>query len=169
MFTTRNFLFGVIAGLFALDASAQDVSKSPSERQTVSADSACPRRPLSIYFASGQSTASPQAQALITKIGETATTCQPDRVDLIARINTAVDGQRALAVALERLNTVAADLVSHGLPADHIRVAALSAPQGPPLNQIDVLFSTVAKDGLSPEDTPKPASSSDRVVIEEAI
>ncbi len=136
-----------LAGFFAGGANAQ-------EPQTASVSS-CPRGALSIYFASGDATASPQAQALIGKIGETASSCGPDRVDLIARIDTATDGDRAVAVALERLGTVAADLVSHGLSADRIRVAALSAvnPQGPRLNQIDVVFS---KDNQPADDTQPP-------------
>lgn len=148
-----------VAGLFAGAASAQE--------QSPSAVSACPRGPLSIYFASGDSTASPQAQALIGKIGETATSCQPDRIDLIARIDTATDGDSAVAVALARLNTVVANLVSHGLSADHIRVAALSSvnPQEPMLNQIDVVF---AKDDAAADDT-SPAAPNVRAVLDGSI
>ena len=44
----------------------------------------CPPTPVSVYFASGEVTASPQTQALLGKIRQTATSCQPDRIDLVA-------------------------------------------------------------------------------------
>ena len=148
---TRIIRLACVAGLFAAGANAQE----PQDSQTVSTTS-CPRGAVSIYFASGDATASPQAQALIGKIGETATSCQPDRVDLVARIDVTTDGDKAVAVALERLGNVAADLVSHGLSPDRIRVAALSAVnlQGPRLNQIDVLFS---KDNQPADEVPPPS------------
>jgi len=78
------------------------------------------------------------------KIGETATSCEPDHIDLVAHFDPSADGQRAVAVALERLSTVAADLVSQGFSADRIRIAAqaVKASEVPVghLNQIDVLF-----------------------------
>ena len=61
-------------------------------------ESACPGAPLSLYFASGDVTASPQTDVLIGRIGETATTCQADRIDLIAHIDATADGDRAVRV-----------------------------------------------------------------------
>jgi hypothetical protein len=118
---------------------------SDAEAQTSTATSAtCPRGALKIYFASGGVTASPQAQALIGKIGETATSCEPDHIDLVAHFDPAVDGLRAVTVALERLSTVSADLVSQGFSASRIRIAAQAVKAGEVpvghLNQIDVLF-----------------------------
>lgn len=104
----------------------------------------CPRGALKIYFASGDVTASPQAQALMGKIGETATSCEPDHIDLVAHFDPGADGERAVAVALERLWTIAADLMSQGLPANRIRIAAQAVKAGEVpvgrLNQVDVLF-----------------------------
>lgn len=103
----------------------------------------CPRTPLSIYFASGDVTASPQAEELLGRIGETLNSCAPDRIDLIAHIDASVDGARAVTVALQRLNMVAGDLVARGLPADRIRVAARAPEAGEPVvgpNQINILF-----------------------------
>jgi len=104
---------------------------------------ACPPAPLSIYFASGDIKASPQTEALIVRIGDTATRCQADSIDLVAHIDFKVDGERAVTVALERLAKVARDLVARGLPADRIRVAARAPMQGEPVagpNQINVLI-----------------------------
>jgi hypothetical protein len=135
---------------------------SGADAQTSAATSAsCPRGALRIYFASGGVTASPQAQALMGKIGETATSCQPDRIDLVAHFDPSADGERAVAVALERLSTVAADLVSQGFSADRIRVAAqaVKASEVPVgrLNQVDVLFRKASEtpDG---SDEPAPAA-----------
>ena len=120
-----------ISAVFATSVAAQ------------SPETACPRAPLSIYFASGDVTASPQAQELLGRIGETLNSCAPDRIDLIAHIDASVDGARAVTVALQRLNMVAGDLVARGLPADRIRVAARAPDAGEPVvgpNQINILF-----------------------------
>ena len=122
-------------------------------------EAACPRAPLSIYFASGDVTASPQAQELLGRIGETLNSCAPDRIDLIAHINASVDGARAVTVALQRLNMVAGDLVARGLPADRIRVAARAPDAGEPVvgpNQINILFRKV--EPAADVETPMPVS-----------
>jgi hypothetical protein len=113
--------------------------------QTVSSASeyvSCPRGRLSIYFASGETTASPEAEVLIGRISETAANCQPDGIDLLARIDARVDGERAVTLALARLSAVADDLIAQGVAVERIRIAAQTAGSGSgsTLNQIDVLF-----------------------------
>lgn len=115
----------------------------------------CPRARLSIYFASGETTATPEALALIGRIGETAADCQPDAIDLVARVDSRVDGDRALALALARLSEVADDLVEQGISIERIRVAAqASGGAASAINQIDVLFrksvSEVAEEVVAP-------------------
>ena len=134
------------------------LSGAGAQAQTVSSASeyvSCPRGRLSIYFASGEATASPEAEALIGRISETAATCQPDGIDLVARIDASVDGERAVTIALARLAAVADDLIAQGVPVERIRVAAQATglPQASTLNQIDVLFrkaGETAKDVASP-------------------
>ncbi|MDP3738687.1 MAG: hypothetical protein Q8R02_14925 [Hyphomonadaceae bacterium] len=132
----RSLAFVCVATGIHLVSAASAVAQSAP-------DTSCPRAPLSIYFASGDVTASPQAQELLGRIGETVTSCAPDRIDLIAHIDASVDGARAVTVALQRLNMVAGDLVARGLPADRIRVAARAPEAGEPVvgpNQINILF-----------------------------
>lgn len=119
----------------------------------------CPRARLSIYFASGETTATPEALALIGRIGETAADCQPDGIDLVARVDFRVDGDRALALALARLSEVADDLVEQGISVERIRVAAqASGGTASAINQIDVLFRKsaveVADDVVAPPANP---------------
>lgn len=115
------------------------------EAQTVSSASEyvpCPRGRLSIYFASGETAASPEAEALIGRISQTAAICQPDGIDLVARIDARVEGDRAVTLALARLAAVADDLIAQGVAVDRIRVAAQTTAATPAstLNQIDVMF-----------------------------
>jgi hypothetical protein len=146
------------AGLLAL-ASAGAGAQTAAGSNTAAS---CPRGALKIYFASGDVTASPQAQALIGKIGDTATSCEPDHVDIVARFDPNMDGDRAVTVALERLSTVVADLVSRGLSVDRIRISARAVKAGeyPPghLNQVDVLFRKAAETGEAQEMEPAPAA-----------
>jgi hypothetical protein len=141
-------------------ADAQVASALPA------AAASCPRGPVSIYFAAGETTASPQAQALLGKIGETVGICQPDRIEVVARVFVDENGQddegdMAMSLALKRLSLVADDLMARGLPADRIHVSALAAAPGtspgPGLHQIEILFQ---KDG----DLPDPPTASERVV-----
>ena len=114
-----------------------------AQTATAAQPTSCPGAPLSIYFAAGDVSTSPQAQELIGRIGETAATCHADRIDLVAHIDAKVDGDRAVTVALERLNRVAGDLVARGLPADRIRIAARAPEVGEMVagpNQVNVLI-----------------------------
>ena len=134
-------------GILALAAGIHLVSAGAAAAQTVdpaAASDACPRNILKIYFASGDVSASPETEALIGRIGETASACGPDNLDLIAHFDVRVDGDRAVSLALERLARVAEDLVAQGISADRIRIAARAVKAGEAatasLNQVDVLF-----------------------------
>jgi hypothetical protein len=127
-------LSGALAGISVLAATAG--AEAP---QTVY----CPRGPVTVYFASGVATSTPQVEALIGKIGDTAASCQADRIDLVAHIDPGVDGEGAASVALERLKLLTRDLEARGLPAERIRFAAQSAIEGAPVagfSQVDVVF-----------------------------
>lgn len=144
----------VVAGFAATFAPVSAQTAPPAGLATAASAVACPRGPVSIYFASGDVTASPQTRALLGKVGETAGSCQPDHVDLVARIHvndrdSVAEGDSALAIALERLSLVADDLVAHGLPSDRIRISAVAAEPGqsPPMNQVEIVF---RKDGEAP-------------------
>ena len=149
MLSRRSRKVGVVTmmrsfGLACALAGVHLVAATGAMAQTASAVQpvSCPGAPLSIYFAAGDVSTSPQAQELIGRIGETAETCHADRIDLIAHID-AKDGQRAVTVALERLNRVAVDLVAQGLPADRIRIAARAPEVGEMVagpNQVNVLI-----------------------------
>jgi hypothetical protein len=124
-----------VAGAFLLPASAT--------AQKAASEASCPRAPVSIYFASGDVNGSPEALALLVRIGDTATRCEADTIDLIAHIDPQADGDRAVTVALERLNKVARDLIGRGLPAGRIRIAARAPEPGEPVagpNQINVVI-----------------------------
>jgi hypothetical protein len=123
------------------------VSLAPAAAQEVTAQPAvdlCPSNALRIYFASGAVTVSPQTEALIGKIGETASSCAADHLDLIAHFDTEADGKRAVAVALERLALITDDLIAKGISPDRIRIAVRAVKTGEvasaSLNQIDVMF-----------------------------
>ena len=86
------------------------------------AQSSCPRGPVSVYFATGDVVPSPQTQAVLGKVRETAGECAADRFDILAHVDAA-EGEHALGLALERLKLVADQLVALGLPAGEIRLA----------------------------------------------
>src|SRR5689334_21088374 len=134
-------------GILAAIAGIHLISAGAAAAQTVepaTASDACPRNILKIYFASGDVNASPETEALIGRIGEAASTCTPDNLDLIAHFDVRVDGDRAVSLALERLAKVADDLLAQGISADRIRIAARAVKAGEAatasLNQVDVLF-----------------------------
>jgi hypothetical protein len=131
----RSIGLVIAATAFAAHAQAQS--------STAASEASCPRAPVSIYFASGDVTGSPEALALVVRISDTATRCEADTIDLIAHIDPQADGDRAVTVALERLNRVARDLIARGLPAGRIRIAARAPEPGEPVagpNQINVVI-----------------------------
>lgn len=163
-------LTSATAGLLALASASAGAQTAQASNPTANAAASCPRGVVKIYFATGDVTASPQAQALIGKIGETATDCEPDHIDIVARFDPKADGDRAITVALERLSMVVADLVSRGLSVDRIRIAAQAVKSGdyPPghLNQVDVLF---RKGGDIPEEVEPAPVAPTRTFRSEAI
>ena len=129
-----SLVAAVALALVGTGAGAQTLSSAPEY-------ASCPRGTLSSYFASGETVASPQALVLIGRISETAASCQPDGSDLVARIDSRVDGERAVSRALARLSASADDLVAKGVAVERIRVVAQAAGSpAPSLTQIDVLF-----------------------------
>jgi hypothetical protein len=113
----------------------------------------CPHGPVTVYFASGAATATPQVEALIGKIGDTAASCEADRIDLVAHIDPGIDGEGAASVALERLKLMMKDLVARGLPVDRIRFAAQAPVEGEPaarFSQVDVVFRKADIDDAPP-------------------
>jgi hypothetical protein len=156
------------SALLALTGRAAFAQLPPNPEPSAAAiDTSCPHGRLSIYYASGEASASPQAEALISLIGDHARSCSADGLDLIARIDSRVDGEHAIALALQRLNAVAADLVAHGIPVEHIRVAAQSAPglSAPGLSHVDVIFRKT--DDASAVAAPAPAVA--RAILSDAI
>lgn len=156
---------------FLCAAAALVLSGTVAGAQTPTASSefaSCPRGRLSIYFASGDTTASPQALDLLGRISETAASCHPDGIDLVARIDSRVDGEQAMSLALARLTAVAADLVANGVPVERIRVAAQAGKgaAAPSLTQIDVLF---RKAGETIDDVASPPPAPEHVAPSQAI
>lgn len=124
-------------------AAAGLVLGSAGAMAQAASDASCPRAPVSIYFASGDVAGSPEAEALLVRIGDTATRCEADIIDITAHIDPGADGDRAVTVALERLNKVARELIARGLSAGRIRIAARAPEPGEPVagpNQINVVI-----------------------------
>lgn len=159
----RTFKFLCAIAVLALSGTGAGAQTVPASSEYAS----CPRGRLSIYFASGDTTASPQALVLIDRVSETASSCHADGIDLVARVDTRVDGENAMSLALARLNAVSADLVAKGVPVERIRVAAQAA-KGPsaPLIQIDVLF---RKTSETVDDVAGPPPAPERVAPSQAI
>ena len=150
--------------LGALSVSAACVASSAA--QTVPRESevaSCPRGGQSVYYARGEASPSEQATLLITRIGEQASRCQPDGIDLITEIDTEREGQAAIRIAMARLNQVADALIAGGYPADRIRLAAQASADKdmrPPMGGITVYFrqsETTAGEASAPSRPAAPA------------
>lgn len=146
--------FGYLAASAAVFVSG--VGAAAQTASSASEYASCPRGRLSIYFASGETKTSPEAIILIDRISETAASCQPDGIDLVARVDKRVDGDQAMSLALARLAAVSDDLVAKGFSVDRIRVAAQAVGMTPEtqLNQIDVIF---RKTGNGADDVASPS------------
>jgi hypothetical protein len=122
------------------------VCSAPGLAQTAPRGSevvSCPRGGLSVYYARGEASPSEQAVLLIARIGEEASRCQPDGIDLVTEIDGDRDGEGAISLAMARLNNVAEKLVAGGYPVDRIRLAAQSSLDKdlrPPMGVITVYF-----------------------------
>ncbi len=100
-----------------------------------------------IYYPHGEATPTEQAELVISRIGEEATRCRPEAIDLVSRIDPGAEGANAVSLAMSRLNGVAEALVASGFPADRIRVAAQGDEAAigetlarSPMSEIVVLF-----------------------------
>lgn len=138
------------------------------ETSSAGVEPACPHGRLSIYYASGEADASPQAEALIGLISDHAARCNADGVDLIARIDTRVDGENALSLALERLGAVAANLAAKGVPVERMRIAAQAAktPASSSIAEVDVIF---RKSSAETPEVAAPAPVQPRLMASDAI
>ncbi len=85
--------------------------------------SSCPTGAVSVYFAPGESLASVETVDLIGRVGEVATECNADGVDLVAWVDPA-EGQAAMSLALDRLKLVSQRLSDSGLASGRMRVGA---------------------------------------------
>lgn len=112
--------------------------------QTVeqSAATSCPSEPMSVYFASGETALSDEGRLLVGRLVEHAVACRPDGIDIITRINSGVDGDRAVALALTRLSDLSQDFVAQGVSPDSIRVAAHPGDDifPPGMCEVEVIF-----------------------------
>ena len=112
--------------------------------QTVEATAAtaCPGEPMSLYFASGETSLSEEGRLLVNRLVDHAVACRPDGIDLVTRINPGVDGDRAVALALARLSDISQDLVTGGVSPNSIRVAAQPGSDvfPPGMSEVEVFF-----------------------------
>ncbi len=119
---------------------------------------------MSVYFASGESVVSAAGRELVTRLVDHAVACQPDAIDLLTRISTEVDGDGALALALARIEDIAADLIARGVSPETIRVAALPGRDvfPPGMSRVEVIFRKSASGAgaavTRQPATPRPAS-----------
>jgi hypothetical protein len=145
--------------VFAVAGFVLAPANATAQTSRTATETSCPRSPVSIYFASGDVNGSPEALALLVRLGDTAARCEADTIDLIAHIDPKADGDRAVTVALERLNKVARDLIARGLPAGRIRIAARAPEPGEPVagpNQINVVIRK-SEDAPPAASTPSPS------------
>jgi len=80
---------------------------------------------------------------LISRIGDEASRCQPDGIDIVTEIDSDRDGAGAIRLAMARLNNVADRLVEGGYPIQRIRLAAQSSAESDirtPMGGITVYF-----------------------------
>lgn len=139
----------VVLGLVACFGASLARAETPSAQ--------CPAAKVSVYFAPGDTAASPQSEALIGRVSEAVTSCAPDTVYLLAHVDHS-EGEGALSLALQRLERITRELVARGLSADRIRTAT-GAPRTDAadvaLRQVDILVSKQPID--SEADDPPPS------------
>lgn len=108
--------------------------------------SACPGQAVSVYFASGEAKLTSEARQLVTRMADQAIACQHDGIDLVTLINTEIDGDGAVALALARLDDIARDLIARGVAPESIRVAARPGRDvfPPGVSEVEMIFRTRA-------------------------
>lgn len=148
------FLLGAAAML------AGSVCDAGAQASLVDTPSTCASERLSIYYARGEATPTAQALEVIAYIGSEASRCNPDGIDIVTDIDTSAEGGdgQAVALALARLHSVAAALISNGVPADRIRMAA--SPDAdvmhPPMGEVGIMF---RRDPVMPDHASAPRRS----------
>lgn len=133
----------LVVVVLAANSAAQPLTAGPASSL---GEGPCPQGRMSIYYASRDVDVSQQTEALIGLISAHAIACRADGLDLIARIDSRIDGDGALAIALQRLGDIAGEFIARGVPAESLRIAAqsVSSVAAPNLNQIDVIFRKAA-------------------------
>lgn len=142
---------------------------APAYAQTSPVETAatCTADRLSIYYARGEAKPTPQALEFIAHISGEASRCNPDGIDLVTDIDTSAEGgdKQAIALALARLHSVAEALVSHGVPADRIRMAA--SPDAdvmhPPMGEVGVVM---RRNVVKPDEASAPQRTAPRQLPE---
>ena len=126
----------------------------------------CPSGLHSVYYARGEATPSRETVSLIGSIGAQALACQADAIDLVTGIDTAGE-QDAVTLALARLGNVAAELISSGVPADRIRLAARAEGASvSPMGEVSVIFRKRVSgpdDAMAPAQPAQPQARPDRI------
>lgn len=113
--------------LWAIAAMALACANSPgavAQQVEPLQPSACPGQAVSVYFASGEAKLTSEARQLVTRMADQAVACKHDGIDLVTLINTEIDGDHAVALALARLDDISRDLIARGVAPESIRVAA---------------------------------------------
>ncbi len=144
----------VLASVFCVAAMAQN---APPASPETTAYPSCPERPVSVYFSSGNMSASPETLTVLGRIGEAAQSCRPDHVDLVAYVNPGIEGDGALSLSLGRLDTIAKELAATGVPMPALRTATKHVAEAGAgtLIQIDIVMrrsdqATPAEDDIAP-------------------
>jgi hypothetical protein len=157
-----------LAATFCVALSGAPASVAQTVEQSAAAS--CPSEPMSVYFASGETALSDEGRLLVGRLVEHAVACRPDGIDIITRINSGVDGDRAVTLALTRLSDLSQDFVSRGVPPDSIRVAAHPGDDifPPGMCEVEVIFRK-APVGAGDAASRKPAAPRQTRVPSDAI
>jgi hypothetical protein len=145
-----------IAAIAVACATAPGVAAQQVEpRETVH----CPGGSVSVYFASGEAELTSEGRQLVSRLAEQAVACQPEGIDLVTLINTDIDGDHAVGLALARLDDISRDLISRGISPASIRVAARPGRDvfPPGMNEVEVIFRKGVS-GAGDASTRKPAT-----------
>ncbi|MEZ6031351.1 MAG: hypothetical protein R3C46_16620 [Hyphomonadaceae bacterium] len=135
---------------------------SAAAAQTVApaAEAVCPGEPMSVYFASGEATLTAEGRSLVERLVDQAIACRAEGIDIITRINTGVDGEHAISLALARLNGISHDFVSRGVSPESIRIAAQPGDDifPPGMSEVEVIFrkTSLEADDASTRKPPAP-------------
>lgn len=152
-------------------ATIASVALGSAAAETLSEDlQPCPTGAVSVYFAPGANLPSDETIDLINRVGEVASGCDADGVDIVAWVDPA-EAEGAMALALDRLKLVAAHLGESGLAADRMRVGARvqagPARIGPAARNVRIIIRD--RNAVQRTDTPPPTRVPETVTSPEAI